>query len=80
MKKSTATDQYRLSYGPAKIDAAMARFDAKIRRAITRSILDLCRHIMHLNVADNIIIILVDKIWINSKGSFYNALFICSDA
>jgi hypothetical protein len=55
MKKTTATDQYRLSYGPAKIDAAMARFDAKIRRAITRSILDLCRHIMHLNVADNII-------------------------
>ena len=55
MKKSTATDQYRLSYGPAKFDAAMARFDAKIRQAITRSNLDRCHHIMHLNVADNII-------------------------
>jgi hypothetical protein len=55
MKKSMATEQYLLSYGLAKFDAAMARFDAKIRQAITRSNLDRCHHIMQTNVADNII-------------------------
>jgi hypothetical protein len=38
-QKSTATDQYSLSYGPAKFDDAMARFEVKTRRAITLLIL-----------------------------------------
>jgi hypothetical protein len=54
-EKTTAKDQYRSSYGTAKFDVAMAHFNAKLRRAITRSILDRCCHIMHINVTDNII-------------------------
>ncbi len=39
MQKTTTSDQYSSSYGPEKFDAVMARFEAKTRRAITRSIL-----------------------------------------
>jgi len=46
-QKSTATDQYSLSYGPAKFDVAMASFEAKTRRAITLSILVRCRRFLH---------------------------------
>ena len=45
---------YWWSYGLAKLDAAMASFDAKLRRAITSSISRFCRHIMHINVDNNI--------------------------
>ncbi len=38
-QQSTATDRYSLSYGPAKLDDAMACFEVKTRRAITSSIL-----------------------------------------
>ncbi len=38
-QQSTATDRYSLSYGPAKLDDAMACFEVETRRAITSSIL-----------------------------------------
>jgi hypothetical protein len=38
-QKSTATDRYLSSYGPTKLDVAMASFEVKTRWAIARSIL-----------------------------------------
>ena len=60
-QKSTATDRYWWSFGPAKFDAAMAEFEAKIRRAVASSILVCFLHIMHINVDDDIIYYLVSQ-------------------
>jgi hypothetical protein len=46
-QKPTATDRYSLSYGPAKLDDAMACFEVKTRRAITLSILVRWRQFFH---------------------------------
>ena len=53
-QKSTTTDEYWWSFGPAKFDAAMAEFEAKTRRAEAPSILVCFLHIMHINVANSI--------------------------
>jgi hypothetical protein len=54
-QKSTATDRYWWSFGPAKFESTTARFDAKTRRAITRSISAISCHIIHQNVDDDIV-------------------------
>ena len=48
-------DQYWSSYVSAKFDVALEIFQAKTGQAISRLILDLCRHIIHINVSHNII-------------------------
>ena len=53
-QKSTATDRYWWSFGPAKFDAATAGFEAETRRAISSSISVLFLHIMHINISHNI--------------------------
>jgi len=55
VQKPTSTDQYWWRYGSAKLDTAMASFEAKLRQAITSSISRFFRHVMHINV-DNITI------------------------
>ncbi len=49
VQKSTATDQYSLSYGLASFDFKTRHRIIKIRRAITRWILVLCRRFLQLN-------------------------------
>jgi len=53
--KTTTTDQYWWSFGPAKFDAATAGFDAKTRRAITRSMSAISCHIIHQNVDADVV-------------------------
>ena len=50
VQELTSTDWYWRSYGSAKFDTAMASFEAKLRRAITSSIIRFSRHIMYQNV------------------------------
>ena len=54
VQKSTATDQYSSSYGPAKYDVAMASFEVKTRRAITRWTLVRCRWFLHANAVNDV--------------------------
>ena len=54
VKTATSKDRYWWSYGSAKFDAAMASFEAKLRRAITSLISLLNQHIMHLNIDNTI--------------------------
>ncbi len=54
VKPPTSTDRYWWSNGSAKFDAAMASFEAKLRRAITLSISRFNQRIMHLNVDNTI--------------------------
>ena len=53
-QNSTAKDRYSSSYGPAKLDDAMASFEVKTRRAITLSILVVCRLFLHENVVNDV--------------------------
>ena len=54
-QKSTTTDRYWWSFGPAKLDATTAGFDAKTRRAISSSILAITCHIIHQNVDNGVL-------------------------
>lgn len=54
-QKTTTTDRYWWSFGPAKFDAATAGFDAKTRRAITRSMSAISCHIIHQNVDADVV-------------------------
>jgi len=53
-QKTTATDRYWCSFGPAKFDAATAGFEAETRRAISSSISVCFLQIMHINISNNI--------------------------
>jgi hypothetical protein len=67
-QKSTATDRYWWSFGPAKFDAATAGFEAETRRAISSSISVCFLHIMHINISNNI---MYSK---NSSERWYNII------
>ena len=55
LQKSTATDQYSSSYGPANFDDAMASFEVKTRQAITLWILVHCRRFLHSNARNDVV-------------------------
>jgi hypothetical protein len=54
-QKSTATDRYWWSFGPAKFESSTARFDAETRWAVSSSISALSWQIIYQNVDDYIV-------------------------
>ena len=53
-QKSTATDRYSLSYGPAKFDVATTNFEPIIRRSVSLSISALWTRMIHQNVGTDV--------------------------
>ena len=53
-KKRTETDQYSLSYGPAKFDVATTNFEPLIRRSVSLSISALWTRMIHQNVGTDV--------------------------
>ena len=60
-QKSTATDRYWWSFGPAKFESSTARFDAETRWAVSSSISALSCHIIYQNVDDYIVYHLLNR-------------------
>jgi hypothetical protein len=60
-QKSTATDRYWWSFGPAKFESTTARFDAETRWAVSSSISALSWQIIYQNVDDYIVYHLVNR-------------------
>ena len=69
-QKSTATYRYSLSYGPEKLDDAMACFEVETRRAITFSILVRSPQLFHKNVAHYVVYNRANRDVAKTTGSY----------